>query len=101
MSELDPNANENQGEGKLPPPGSFLSFEKEDKLDLLSWYLVFFGFIVLGLAGICLYLKQISYRDFYINGRVLGNYLLMLGICLYLSGRGIKYYKRYRRKGAE
>jgi hypothetical protein len=75
--------------------------EQEQKLDTLGWYMVVFGFIVLGLAGLCFYLKRISYRDFSLNGNVLGNYLLMVGICLYVGGRAIKYYQRYKRKPVE
>ncbi len=101
MSDLNPAAEDGQAVENIPPPGSFLAFEKEDKLDLLSWYLVLFGFIILGLAGVCLYMQRISYRDFYLNGRVLGNYLLMLGICLYMGGRSIKYYRKYRRKRSD
>ena len=94
-----------QGQEQLnaetPIRGSFIDFEKEDRVDTFAWYLVVFGFITLGLAALCFYLRRISYRDFSLNGNVLGNYLLMVGICLYIGGRGIKYYKRYKRKAME
>jgi hypothetical protein len=100
MTEQKLDTGDQLEEKNNPVSGSFVDFEKESKLDTLGWYLVVFGFISLGLAGLCLYLQRIKYRDFTINGNVLGNYLLMFGIFLYVAGRAIKYYQRYQRRKA-
>ncbi len=98
MSEQNLKTDAGNGEDQSPPFKDFDDFGKEDKLDTLSWYMVVFGFVALALAGLCFYLKTIHYRDFLLNGNLLGNYLLMFGVTLYVAGRAIKYYKRFKNK---
>ncbi len=98
MSEQNLKTDAENGEDPSPLMKDFDDFGKEDKLDTLSWYMVVFGFVSLALAGLCLYLKTIHYRDFLLNGNLLGQYLMMLGVALYVGGRAIKYYKRFKNK---
>ena len=79
----------------------FQDFGKEDGADLLSWYMVVFAFISIAIAGLCIYLRTIHYRDFSLNGVVMGNYFLLLGAALYIGGRAIKYAKRFKKNKAK
>ena len=73
--------------------------ESEDRLADLSWYLVVLGFIAaIGGAALILLLDRISYRDFFINADALGWKLVMGGGASYFVGRGIYYYRRFRKK---
>lgn len=93
----------NNGKEESPTlTGGYAEFQKKDAmLDTVAWYMVVFGFILLALAGVCLYSRVIHYRDFSINGTVLGNYLLILGICLYAAGRAIKYYRKFKKSNGD
>lgn len=76
----------------------FKDLGKEDLADTLSWYMIVFSLISIAIAGLCIYLRQIHYRDFTLNGRLLGNYFLMFGAALYVGGRAIKYMKRFKKR---
>jgi hypothetical protein len=80
---------------EFPP---YASLNSQGKLDTLSWYLVVLGFVAILFAALCIYLAQIRYRDYVLNARVLGGYLLGLGISLYAVGRGISYFRRFQRR---
>jgi hypothetical protein len=74
---------------------------RQNGLDLFAWYLMAAGFIALAAAGLFIFLKTINYRDYALNGSVLGRYLLMAGMICYFAGRSISYYRRYQRRKAE
>ncbi len=80
------------------PAQDFSEFQGKSKWAELSWYLVVFGFIAIAVAGLCIYLQRIAYRDFTMNSVLLGRYFLMAGITMYLAGRGIAYYQRLKKK---
>ncbi len=75
----------------------YQDLHKETKADLLSWYMIVFGLICLALAGLFIYLGNINYKDFYINGHAMGNYLLMAAMALYFGGRIIKFVSKKKK----
>ena len=64
----------------------------------LSWYLMAVGFLAIAAAGLFLFLREIRYQDYVLNGAVLGRYLLMAGVASYFAGRIITYYRKFRKK---
>ena len=70
-------------------------------LDELSWYLLVMGFIIILIAGLCFFLfrnKPLTYADFSLDANVLGKYLLMAGLFCYVSGRGIHYFRKLKKR---
>ena len=74
---------------------------QDSRWDTLRFYLMVTGVICLLAAGLFIYVKHIHYRDYILNGSVLGRYLLFAGLFFYFSGRAITYYQRFQRKKAE
>lgn len=74
--------------------------DETSKLDTLSWYLLVIGLMSIGFAGVFLFLKEIRYEDYVLNGVALGRYMLLAGAVSYVGGRGISYYRKYQRKKA-
>ena len=76
---------------------AFAVLDQKEWLSELSWYLMVLGFVSILVAGLCFYLVRIQYHDFFINATALGRYLLFGGITAYAVGRGITYYRRFRK----
>lgn len=74
--------------------------DSSSRLDTLSWYLMVTGFMAILAAGLFLFLREIQYEDYVLNGLVLGRYMLGAGVLLYFSGRILSYYRKYRKKKA-
>lgn len=76
------------------------ALDRASPLDTLSWYLVAIGFMAILAAGLFLFLREIRYRDYVLNGLVFGRYLLAAGVISYFAGRILSYYRKYRKKKA-
>lgn len=94
-------------DGKTAPTPDFQSLDDgKDALATVSWYLVFCGILAIVLAAICLYLDRTGSREFFhhgdfaLNPNALGRLLLMAGIALYAAGRGIVYYRRFKKRAS-
>lgn len=72
--------------------------DEDTKLDTLSWYLLVIGLMAIAFGGLLLFLKELHYRDYVLNGVVLSRYMLLAGGGFYVSGRLLSYYRRYQRK---
>ena len=75
--------------------------DNRNGLDTFAWYLRAIGFLSLAAAGLFIFLKTIPYREYALNGTVLGRYLLMIGIACYFAGRGVSYWRIYQGRKAE
>lgn len=69
-------------------------------VDTLSWYLLVVGLMCIVFAGLFLYLREIRYQDYVLNGVVLGRYMLLAGAVSYVAGRILSYYRKYQRRKA-
>ena len=74
--------------------------DEKNRLDTLSWYLVVIGFMSIAAAGLFLFLREVRYQDYVLNGVALGRYLLLLGGGCYVVGRVLSYYRRFRKQKA-
>jgi predicted MFS family arabinose efflux permease len=74
--------------------------DDKTRLDTLSWYLLVTGLMCIGFAGLFLFLREVRYQDYVLNGVALGRYLLVAGAFFYVGGRVLSYYRRYQRKKA-
>lgn len=103
MPELNQNPPE---DGNTVPTPDFKTLDEKDALATLSWYLVFCGIMAIVLAAVCLYLDRtgsrefFQHKDFALNPNALGRMLLMAGIALYAAGRGIVYYRRFKKRAS-
>src|SRR3954468_4401823 len=79
-------------------PKDFNLLEKKSRLDSVSWFLVMVALVCVAAAILFIFLNQIRYRDFSINGHALGLRLLYAAILFYVGGRGIAYYQRFNKK---
>ena len=69
-------------------------------VDEIAWYLLVMGFIIILLSGLCFFLyknKPLTYDDFSIDANTLGKYLLIAGLLCYVSGRGIHYFRKFKK----
>lgn len=76
------------------------ALEDKDRLETVSWYLLATGIMCIVAAGLFLYLREIRYRDYVLNGVALGRYLLVGGAAFYVTGRLLSYYRKFRKKQA-
>jgi hypothetical protein len=78
----------------------YAPLDGKSRLDTLSWYLVVIGFMSIAAAGLFLFLREIRYQDYVLNGVALGRYMLLLGGASYVAGRVLSYYRRFRKQKA-
>ena len=78
----------------------YAPLDEKNRLDTLSWYLVVIGFMAIAAAGLFLFLREIRYQDYVLNGVALGRYLLVIGGLSYVAGRILAYYRRFRKQKA-
>lgn len=92
---------------ETPPPfdpSAYRTLDDRDRLSTLSWYLVATGVIALILAALCLILDRTGNRDFFahkdfsLNPRVLGRWLLFVGLIAYALGRALSYWRRFSKR---
>ena len=76
------------------------ALDDKDGLDTLAWYLMATGFMAILGAGLFLFLREIRYEDYVLNGVALGRYMLGAGVILYFAGRILSYYRKFRRRKA-
>lgn len=76
------------------------ALEAKSFLDTVSWYLLVFGIMSIAAAALFLYLREIRYQDYVLNGVALGRYLLLAGAVSYVAGRALAYYRKFRKKQA-
>src|SRR5688500_10453847 len=81
------------GQSESDPLGT-----RSTPMDTLSWYLLVVGFLAIVTAGLFLFLREIRYQDYVLNGTVLGRYFLIAGATSYFAGRIITYTRRIRKK---
>lgn len=84
----------------LEPEKNPYALDEKNALDTLSWYLVAIGFMSIAAAGLFLFLREIRYQDYVLNGVALGRYLLVAGALFYVAGRFLSYYRRFRKRKA-
>ena len=82
------------------PEKNSYALDQKNILDTVSWYLVVVGFLAILAAGLFLFLREIRYQDYVLNGLVLGRYMLVAGMVSYFTGRILSYYRKYRKKKA-
>jgi hypothetical protein len=74
------------------------ALDTKSRLETVSWYLLATGIMCIVAAALFLFLREIRYQDYVLNGVVLGRYLLLGGAVLYVVGRGLSYYGKFRRR---
>ncbi len=90
--------------GEKLDPSVYDAFGKEDRVSSISWYLITSGIVALVLAGICLWMGRtgatafFSHKDFSLNPVALARYLLLAGLVFYATGRGIAYWRRFKKR---
>ncbi|HLP43401.1 MAG TPA: hypothetical protein VK465_18000 [Fibrobacteria bacterium] len=76
------------------------ALDSTSRLDSVIWYLMATGFMAILGAGLFLFLREIRYEDYVLNGAALGRYLLGAGVVLYFTGRILSFYRKFRKKKA-
>lgn len=76
------------------------ALDTKNRLDTVSWYLLATGIMCIVAAALFLFLREIRYQDYVLNGVALGRYLLLGGAAAYVAGRGLSYYAKFRKRKA-